>query len=345
MCSTGFLSTTTATTTTTTPGAAGSSPSPRSTIDLPDVRLDMPQVSSAARLSTPLWLWQNRRTVPNHLHGQGLVFKGLLVWFRWVESLLWEEYKNNQFRGRIGTTGIQSRPRSRRAQAEMECRLKIVPTGLKRPAEWLLPKAAKAKASLKPQSASQALPHQTTHSQARAVTSTQQKKGVRAKEVKVANDLGSAKVGSHHHPPRSILCCLWSLSKTWWETKICIYSSHTRIHWKYPLLLSYASPGLCLNTKFQSDWRLSPFPVLKIPFKIQFGKNSFVCVCGGAKEYIHFNLFHISLDDQHPIVLPGGVQYCKSIFRWGAFRRRLFESSEASSWKPGSLVQCWNLDW
>ena len=36
-----------------------------------------------------------------------------------------------------------------------------------------------------------------------------------------------------------------------------------------------------------------------------------MCVCGGAKEYIHFNLFHISLDDQHPIVLPGGVQYCK----------------------------------
>ena len=40
----GFLSTTTATTTTTTPGVGGSSPSPRSTVDLPDVRLDMPQV-------------------------------------------------------------------------------------------------------------------------------------------------------------------------------------------------------------------------------------------------------------------------------------------------------------
>merc|ERR1719400_2828174 len=43
----GFLSTTTATTTTTTPGVGGSSPSPRSTVDLPDVRLDMPQATSA----------------------------------------------------------------------------------------------------------------------------------------------------------------------------------------------------------------------------------------------------------------------------------------------------------
>ena len=115
-----------------------------------------------------------------------------------------KKIKKTQFRGRIGTTGIQSPLRSR-AQAEMGCRLKTVPTGVKKPVERVLPKA---RASLKPRSVSRALPPQTTRSLARAASSTQQRKGAKAKEgdrgVEVVNNhLGtqSAKVVSLHHPP------------------------------------------------------------------------------------------------------------------------------------------------
>ena len=114
-----------------------------------------------------------------------------------------KKIKKTQFRGRIGTTGIQSPLRSR-AQAEMGCRLKTVPTGVKKPVERVLPKT---RASLKPQSVSRALPPRTTRSQARAASSTRQRKGAKAKEgdrgVEVVNHLGtqSAKVVSLHHPP------------------------------------------------------------------------------------------------------------------------------------------------
>ena len=88
---------------------------------------------------------------------------------------------------------IQSPPVRRGAQAEMESRLKIVLTTVlllwvkKAQPPWvvvvclLLPRLA-AKANLKPQSVSRPLPPQTTPCQARAATSTQRKRVVRAKQ-------------------------------------------------------------------------------------------------------------------------------------------------------------------
>ena len=96
---------------------------------------------------------------------------------------------------------IRSPPVRRGAQAEMESRLKIVLTTVLllwvkkvQPPQvvvvGLLPLQA-AKANLKPQSVSQPLPPQTTPCQARAATSTQRKRVVRAiqgREVRAALD-------------------------------------------------------------------------------------------------------------------------------------------------------------
>ena len=135
---------------------------------------------------------------------------------------------------------IQSPPVRRGAQAEMGSRLKIVPTPaagtvlllrvrkVHPPRVELLPRQA-AKANLKPQSVSRPLPPQTTPCQARAATSTQQKRVVRANQGRGVR----ATLDSHLGTPPSVkvviipyhcLLSVVSLSKAWSETKIGISS-------------------------------------------------------------------------------------------------------------------------
>ena len=137
---------------------------------------------------------------------------------------------------------IRSPPVRRGAQAEMEFRLKIVPIPAvgtvlllrvrkvhpPRVVVWLLPRQA-AKANLKPQSVSRPLPPQTTPCQARAATSTQQKRVVRANQGRGVR----ATLDSHLGTPPSVkvviipyhcLLSVVSLSKAWSETKIGISS-------------------------------------------------------------------------------------------------------------------------